>query len=65
MREVEHGMLLDGKSVMDDALPELQDLFELVPERLKDDLSEVLDRFKDTLAGCDVSSRYVEKSAKT
>jgi hypothetical protein len=65
MREVEHGMLLDGKSVMDDALPELQDLAELIPERLHDDFFDIMERFKDTLAGCDVSSRYVEKSAKT
>lgn len=59
--KVDHGMLLDGKSVMDDALPELQDLKELVPEKLHGHLDEVLDRFQETLAGCDVSERYEEK----
>lgn len=59
--EVEHGMLLDGKSVMDDALPELQDLRELVPEKLHGHLDEVLERFKETLASCDVQERYEEK----
>jgi O-phosphoseryl-tRNA(Cys) synthetase len=59
--EVEHGMLLDGKSVMDDALPELQDLRELVPEKLHGHLDEVLERFQETLAGCDVQERYEEK----
>jgi hypothetical protein len=59
--EVEHGMLLDGKSVMDDALPELQDLRKLVPEKLHEDLDEVLERFQETLAGCDVQERYEEK----
>lgn len=61
-KTVDHGQLLDGKSVMDDALPELQDLKKLVPERLHDELDEVLERFQDTLAGCDVSSRYEEKA---
>ena len=34
MKTVQHGMLLDGKRVMDDALPELSQLSELVPEIL-------------------------------
>jgi hypothetical protein len=53
-------MLLDGKSVMDDALPELQALKALVPEKLHDELDRVLDTFEDTLAGCDKSYRYQE-----
>lgn len=61
-KKVDHGMLLDGKSVMDNALPELADLKELVAEKLHDEFDEVMRRFEDTLASCDVSDRYEEKS---
>lgn len=56
-----HGMLLDAKQVMDDALPDLKDLYELVPEKLHTDLEVFIRDFKKTLAGCDVADRYVEK----
>ena len=59
-KKVDHGMLLDGKSVMDDALPELQGLKALVPEKLHDELDRILDMFEDSLAGCDESARYKE-----
>jgi len=56
-----HGMLLDAKKVIDVALPDLQDLYELVPERLAAELDVFIRDFKKTLAGCDVADRYVEK----
>lgn len=59
-RKIEHGMLLDGKSVMDDALPDLLSLKELVPEKLHDEFDRILDMFEDSLAGCDESKRYKE-----
>lgn len=59
-RKIEHGMLLDGKSVMDDALPDLLSLKELVPEKLHDEFDRILNMFEDSLAGCDESKRYKE-----
>lgn len=59
-KRVDHGMLLDGKSVIDDALPELQEIKKLVPEKLHDELDRILDVFEDSLAGCDESKRYKE-----
>ncbi len=63
LRRLEHGMLLRAKNIMDDALPELTDLRELVPERLHGELKKILDRFEDTLCECDVSERYIEKES--
>jgi hypothetical protein len=59
---LEHGMLLDAKKVMDNAIPDLKDLFELVPERLHSELEVFIRDFKKTLAGCDVSDNYTEKN---
>ena len=61
MKTVSHGMLLRGKSVMDDALPDLHEIRELVPERLHDELDKILARFEDTLCECDVADDYQEK----
>lgn len=54
-------MLLRGKSVMDDALPQLRELLSFIPERLKEEAEGVLDLFEADLAECDVSDRYEEK----
>ena len=61
MRKLEHGMLLDAKSVMDNALPDLEQIRELVPEVLQHRLEEAIARFEDTLCECDVADEYVEK----
>lgn len=58
---ITNGMLLDAKQVMDDAIPDLQDLYELVPGKLHADLDAFIKDFKRTLACCDVADRYVEK----
>lgn len=61
LRTLEHGMLLDSKTVMDDAMCELGALRELIPEKLHPEMEKVLARFEDTLCHCDVAERYVEK----
>lgn len=55
MRTLEHGMILRSKSVMDDALPELAAIKELVPECLHDRLDKLIERFEDTLCTADIS----------
>lgn len=61
MKTLKHGMLLDAKSVMDDALPELAMLRELIPEKLHDEFDDIIASFEDTLCSADVSGDYVEK----
>lgn len=56
--EIEHGMLLDGKSVMDDALPLLEELREYVAEVNHADFDKILTDFENDLAGCDVRDQY-------
>jgi hypothetical protein len=60
-RKLSHGMLLDAKSVMDDALPDLEAIRELIPEKLHGEFERLVARFKETLCECDVSDRYLEK----
>lgn len=60
-KTLEHGMLLDAKRVMDNAIPDLQDLYEMVPAKLHLQLLGFIEQFKSTLAECDVSERYEEK----
>jgi hypothetical protein len=62
MRTLDHGMLLRAKNVMDDALPELEKIRELVPEVLHERLDKVIAGFEDTLCTADVSDDYEEKS---
>jgi hypothetical protein len=62
VKTLRHGMLLDGKRVMDDALPELANIRELVPERLHEELDKVLASFEDTLCECDVADQYQGKT---
>ena len=54
-------MLLDAKSVMDNVLPDLEQIRELVPEVLQHRFEEAIARFYDTLCECDVANEYVEK----
>ena len=61
LKTLDHGMLLRAKDVMDDALPDLAAIKELVPERLHKEFDHLVARFEDTLCGCDVSDQYVEK----
>jgi len=57
-KRLEHGMYLDSKSVMDNALPTLrQSLRDLVPSKLQGDLEEILDYFEHELVAADVSDR--------
>lgn len=55
---LDHGMLLDGKRILDNALPTLYGLRELVPEKLEEELNKVLAAFESDLAECDVSNDY-------
>jgi len=57
---LEHGMLLKGKGVMDDALPLTEKLKELVPKALHEELEIWIEDFECELAQCDVSERYHE-----
>jgi hypothetical protein len=50
-----HGLILDGKYIEDDALPELQKLKELIPEVLHDRFDKIIARFEDTLSNCVVN----------
>jgi len=60
-KTLEHGMLLDAKYVMVDAIPDFHDLYEMVPVMLHPQLDQFIKDFKSTLAECDVSERYEEK----
>ena len=55
-----HGLLLDGKYVLDNALPMLGKIREFVPSRLHPGLEQILREFAEELALCDVSERYRE-----
>jgi hypothetical protein len=57
-KTLDHGMLLDAKRILDNALPTLYGLRELVPEKLQDQLNEVLAAFERDLVECDVSNDY-------
>lgn len=58
-KKLEHGMLLDGKYVMDNL--DWSPIKKLVPEALHDKLEECIENIEDDLAGCDVSDQYEEK----
>jgi hypothetical protein len=53
-KTLEHGMLLDAKSVMDDAMSELAELKEFIPECLHLKFEAALERFEDTLCEADI-----------
>lgn len=57
-KTLDHGMLLDAKRVMDNAIPDLQDLYEMVPAKLHLHLLGFIEQFKSTLAECDVSEQH-------
>jgi len=60
---LKHGMLLDAKGVMDDALPYLKSYLKpLVPQALKENLETALADFEEELTHCDVGGRYEEIS---
>jgi hypothetical protein len=61
LRRLQHGMLLDSKTVMDDAMPDLEAIKELIPERLHKEFETILEQFEDTLCGCDVADEFTEK----
>jgi hypothetical protein len=60
-RQLRHGMLLDAKRVMDNALPELVEIKQLIPEKLHEDFDRLLERFEDTLCTADVRNLFTEK----
>jgi hypothetical protein len=47
-----HGLVLDGKYIEDDALPELNKIKELIPECLHDRFDRMIEDFEDTLSKC-------------
>jgi hypothetical protein len=58
-KKLDHGMLLDGKQVMDNL--NWAPLDDLVPKRLHKELEKVIEGIESDLAECDVSDRYEEK----
>lgn len=61
LQNLRHGMLLDAKRVMDDALPELEASRELIPAKLHKEFDRIIARFEDTLCTADVRDEYLEK----
>ncbi len=53
-------MLLDSKSVMDNAMPELHQILQLIPSALHERFHRLIESFEDTLCECDVSGEYTE-----
>lgn len=45
---------------MDDALPELEQIKELIPECLHSKFDKIIESFEDTLCTADVSGEYQE-----
>lgn len=60
-KTLDHGMLLDGKQVMDNL--NWAPLKELVPEKLHEELEAVIEGIESDLAECDVSDDYEEKGS--
>ena len=57
-KRLDHGMYLDAKSVMDNAMPLLRrELRDLVPLKLHHALDEVLARFEDELVESDIRDK--------
>lgn len=59
-RRLQHGMLLDSKSVMDNAMSDLDRIRELIPEKLHGEFRKLVELFEDTLCEADVAGRYEE-----
>lgn len=55
-----HALLLDGKQVYDDALPELERIKELIPEKLHSEFDAIICDFEQELARCDTRKYYKE-----
>ena len=60
MKRLQHGMLLRAKNVMDDAMSELAEIKELIPECLHAKFDKMIASFEDTLCSADVSDQYQE-----
>lgn len=60
-KKIEQWFLLDGKQVVEDALPELEYLRELIPEKLHGEFEKILEDFKAVLVECDVHDYYQER----
>lgn len=58
---LKHGMLLDAKHVMDNAMPDLDRLRELIPEVLHERFRKIVRALEDTLCAADVSDRFEER----
>ncbi len=63
MKKLEQGMLLRAKNVMDDAMPMLDEIRELIPESLYGCFRKLLWQFEDLLCSADVSDEYQEIAA--
>lgn len=58
LKKLKHGMYLDAKFVMDNALPSLRvSLRDLVPCKLQEDLNRILFFFEDDLVEADISEK--------
>ena len=47
-----HCLILDGKSIEDDALTDLYELEDLIPDRLKEEFEKIMNKFNKTLSEC-------------
>lgn len=54
-QQLEHGMILRAKNVMDDAMCELAAIKELIPEKLHGQFDRIIAGFEDTLCTADIS----------
>ena len=62
VKNLVHGLLLDSKYVMDNAMPSLRkSLHNIVPVKLHEELDGILCVFEEELVECDVANDYVEK----
>jgi hypothetical protein len=54
VRNLKEGMTLDSKHIMEEAMPELERIRELVPERLHLDFEDILEDFEDEMAEAEI-----------
>jgi hypothetical protein len=62
MKKLEHGLLLRSKFVIDNAIPNLENIRNLIAPPLHNRFDELTADFCDSLCECDVSDDYIEKS---
>ena len=51
-----NGMILDAKRIMDDVLPDMNELYEMVPHMLHPNLEQFIRDFRSGLADCAIDN---------